>query len=289
VVAHFDHGIRAESAADAELVKKLAAQYQLEFRLGRGELGQNASEELARRKRYEFLRRVKSQTGADKVLVAHHQDDLIETILINLIRGTGWRGLAPMWSDDVVRPLLRFSKVELVAYAIKNKLTWAEDATNYSPKYLRNRVRDLAVRLIPKQRQKLLELHESQTKLRQEIENILEHKTPIYKDSPCKTSSHKDYEQTPQQNDNSYHYHFAVGGAVGLQGILELPEVVAIEVLRQATKGRLTTPQLKRLLKFLKTAKSGDIMQPGGKIQVGVYKGNISFSDLGQIDDLRPD
>jgi len=246
IVAHFDHGIRESSANDAEFVKNLATKYQLECMIGRGNLAKNTSEQLARDERYEFLRSVCKDVPC-KIIVAHHQDDLLETVVMNLIRGTSWRGLAPFWSDDILRPLLNMTKAEIVSYAIHNKLNWVEDETNYSAKYFRNRVRDFVVRIPVEQRKKLLELSEKQTKLRVEIEKTLESCRVV----PC-----------------------------GVEDVLLLPDDVAIEYLRKMTDEKLTTPQLRRLLKNLGNAKSGDIFQPGGGLQVGVYRGDLTISKI---------
>jgi tRNA(Ile)-lysidine synthetase-like protein len=320
LVAHFDHGIRAESGVDAELVKKLAARYQMKFALGQGKLGKDASEQSARQVRYRFLRdclnchpelvsgsltydEILKQVQDDRrsckrrIVTAHHQDDLIETILMNLIRGTGWRGLAPMWSSDIIRPLLKYSKAELVAYAIKNKLEWAEDETNYSPKYFRNRLRDRVVRLSPKQRQELLKLNQKQTKLRTEVESLLNGlslRAEAKQFSSGSLSFARDDSYPPPQNDNDSHYHFTEDGS-GLTGeilvdnLLFLPENVGLEVLRKITQQKLTMPQLERLLDKLKTAKSGDVIQPGGNLQIGLYGGEMTVSQLKIPKQVRDD
>lgn len=140
VVAHFDHGIRPDSAEDALFVAGLAEKYGLPFETKREELGATASEELARHYRYAFLRQVAKKHKAI-VVTAHHGDDVVETIAINLTRGTGWRGLAVLDSPDIERPLLRLRKVELIAYAKQHDLAWREDSTNTDTKYLRNDIR----------------------------------------------------------------------------------------------------------------------------------------------------
>ncbi|MCL2173876.1 tRNA lysidine(34) synthetase TilS [Candidatus Saccharibacteria bacterium] len=246
LVAHFDHGIRDNSANDAEFVKKLATNYQVDCVIGHDRLGKNASEQLARAKRYKFLRNL-CRTGSCKIMTAHHQDDLLETIIMNLIRGTGWRGLAPFWSSDIERPLLDMTKAEIVNYAIENNLDWVEDVTNYSAKYFRNRVRDFIVRMSAEQKRQLLKLNQKQTKLRIEIEKLLE---------CCRTGSCK-------KSD-----------------VLSLPDNIAVECLRGMTNEKLTTLQLKRLLRNLKKAKSGDIFQPGGQIQIGLYRDQITISEM---------
>jgi tRNA(Ile)-lysidine synthase len=140
IVAHFDHGIRKDSASDARFVQGLAAQYNLPFVTAREELGEQASEELARTRRYGFLRQAASAAHA-KLVTAHHSDDIVETIAINLIRGTGWRGVAVLGRADIYRPLLTLTKADIRAYALNRRLEWVEDSTNASMQYLRNRVR----------------------------------------------------------------------------------------------------------------------------------------------------
>lgn len=142
IVAHFDHGIRPESADDAQFVAGQAQKYGLEYYGEREELGANASEALARKRRYAFLERVRETTNAAAIVTAHHQDDVIETAVINMLRGTGRRGITSLdTSRDIIRPLLTLPKQEIVNYAQQNGLLWREDATNSSDAYLRNRVR----------------------------------------------------------------------------------------------------------------------------------------------------
>lgn len=142
-VAHFDHGIRPDSAEDRKFVQHLAEdKYGLPFVFDEGHLGAGASEAVAREARYAFLRRVKEASGARAIITAHHKDDVLETALINIARGTGRKGLSSLKStDEVVRPLLAYTKSELVAYAQEQGLAWREDPTNKQDAYLRNRIR----------------------------------------------------------------------------------------------------------------------------------------------------
>jgi tRNA(Ile)-lysidine synthase len=142
VVAHFDHGIRPDSGEDARLVAVVAARYGLAFASAEGRLGPRASEAAARDARYSFLRRVREEQEAAAIITAHHQDDLIETALINMLRGTGPRGLGSLHStDEVLRPLLHVPKTELRGYAAAHDITWREDSTNADERYLRNYLR----------------------------------------------------------------------------------------------------------------------------------------------------
>lgn len=142
VVAHVDHGMRDDSAVDANFVKTLAKNYRFKYEEKKAKLGSDASESEARKVRYDFLREVMRRHKAEKIVTAHHQDDLIETMIINILRGTGPRGLAVMQApSDILRPLLNKTKQDLQEYAEKNKLKWREDSTNNDLKYLRNYVR----------------------------------------------------------------------------------------------------------------------------------------------------
>lgn len=156
-VAHFDHGIRPDSAADRQLVQAAARRYSLPFVYDEGRLGPGTSEAVARQARYAFLRRVRSASAARSIITAHHQDDLLETAILNMIRGTGRKGLTALSSrPGIARPLLSIPKAELVAYAQAHGLEWREDSTNQDPTYLRNHIRhNLLPRFAASDREKL--------------------------------------------------------------------------------------------------------------------------------------
>lgn len=138
-VATCDHGTRAGQADEADFVCAEAARHGLRAHRFALALGAGASEATCRDARYAALRSV----GADRIAVAHHRGDLAETVLINLMRGTGPRGVGGMvWrSSDVVRPLLGVDRAQLEAWARHRGLEWREDPTNRDPAHLRNRVR----------------------------------------------------------------------------------------------------------------------------------------------------
>lgn len=158
IVAHFDHGMRPDSAADCQFVAEQAISYGLQFVSGSGSLGPTASEAKARAARYDFLRCVEQSESASAIITAHHQDDVLETAIINLSRGTGRRGLTALSNrPDLVRPLLNIPKTELLDYASEASLIWREDASNANPRYLRNYIRhSLMSNIIGDDRQQFL-------------------------------------------------------------------------------------------------------------------------------------
>lgn len=160
VVAHFDHGIRPDSAADRKLVEKTAKGLDLPFIYKEARLGPDTSEAKARDARYAFLRKVLKDTDSSAIVTAHHQDDVLETAIINLLRGSNRKGLTSLASrNDVERPLLNIPKHDLIAYAKDQGLVWREDSTNQDTDYLRNYVRhQLLPRFDAKSRERLLEI-----------------------------------------------------------------------------------------------------------------------------------
>lgn len=164
IVAHVDHGIRSDSSEDRLLVQEVSKAYQLPFYYTEARLGAEASEAEARKARYVFLREIQKQTKAKSLITAHHQDDVLETALLNLLRGTKHRGLVSLSSRaDVLRPLLDFDKSDILTYAQLHSLRWREDSTNTDLRYLRNRIRHVVLpKLNVQDRQKLLEIiHET--------------------------------------------------------------------------------------------------------------------------------
>ena len=137
-------------------------------------LGPVASEELARNKRYEFLNRIVQETNAEALITAHHQDDLIETAIINMIRGTGRVGFGSIRENEhIKRPLLIVSKNEIIDYALKQGLVWREDSTNLNDAYLRNRIRhNIVPKMNSNQRQTFLNLIYREGKLNDQIDQL---------------------------------------------------------------------------------------------------------------------
>ncbi|MEG0850670.1 MAG: tRNA lysidine(34) synthetase TilS [Flavobacterium sp.] len=97
----------------------------------------------ARELRYSWFYELLEEKDFDYILTAHHADDNLETFIINLSRGTGLDGLSgiPEQNDKIIRPLLPFSREEILKYAEENKIEWREDSSNASNKYLRNKIR----------------------------------------------------------------------------------------------------------------------------------------------------
>lgn len=181
--AHVDHQLRPDSAADAAFVVQLAAAWAAPVCVETVTLPGNRPggvEAAARGLRYAALARVAGQVGAASVAVAHTADDQAETVLMNLIRGTGLTGLrgmrpvspwplggtrAPQPALRLVRPFLAVDRAQVLAYLSARGIAARDDVSNRDPRFLRNRVRHEALPVLeelnPRVRAALLHLADS--------------------------------------------------------------------------------------------------------------------------------
>ena len=156
VCAHFNHLLRDEAEGDVDFVRDFCQKRQIEFITGSANVRNWAASEkknlelAARELRYKFLLETAEAHDAAAVLVAHHADDQIETVLMHLIRGTGLNGLTGMYSKKItnwhptiplVRPMLGIWREEILAYCAERGLQPRVDETNFDTGYVRNRLR----------------------------------------------------------------------------------------------------------------------------------------------------
>ncbi len=149
VVAHLDHGLRPESAADAEFVRSLCAGLSLPCVVDKRDVAAHrrdrklSLEAAAREVRHAFLRQTAEREGASAIFLGHTADDQTETFLLRLIRGAGVAGLSGMRPKDGLRcrPMLGLWRKDVEAHLRRQGQVWREDASNRDPTFLRNRVR----------------------------------------------------------------------------------------------------------------------------------------------------
>lgn len=243
VVAHVNHGIRPDASEDKELVHRYAMSHNIEFIHTEVKLRASASEALARQVRYDFLQQCRSMYKADAIVTGQHQDDLVETAIINLLRGTGWRGLAILvHTPGILRPLINLRKSELIVYAKEHNVPWREDSTNTDQHYLRNYVRH---NLLPRLQEhdakwfeKILRRIRKQQVLRRTIEEEL---------------------------NSAIHYDPKTRSAIVQRHLLIMADITtAYELLQQAFRRATSTsvprPLAESALLFARVAKVGKMM-----------------------------
>ena len=151
-IAHVNYNLRGKDSLEDELfIKKYCKKNLIKFysKSHHFSLNKGSIQEKCRKIRYKYFRDLCLRHRYDFILTAHHLDDNIETLLINVYRGKKvdvFTGIEEV-NKDVVRPLLIFSKDDIIDYAKKNKIKWREDKSNSQNIYLRNKIRN---KLIPK-------------------------------------------------------------------------------------------------------------------------------------------
>lgn len=262
VVAHFDHGVREESAEDAKLVEELAHKYGLPFEVERVELGSEVSEEKAREERYKFLQKSRKKHNASHIITAHHQDDLVETAIFNISRGTGWRGLASLKSTDgILRPLLHINKNEIYSHARKHGLDWNEDITNQDEKYSRNYVRRS---LIPKARS-------IDPNFKNKMNSIIVRVQDLQREID---SQIRDILNLAKIDDDTF--------ILARHKVVMWPDSVSLEIFRAIViildpGWHPTTLQLSLILNFCKTSKPGKKYEVTKKVRVDSLSNHLEF------------
>jgi len=168
-VIHVNHQLRGEeSMEDERFVRKISADYNIPFYCERVNVLSYAhelkfSKQLAaRRLRYECFERVRTQIGANVVATAHHADDNAETVLLNILRGTGIRGLSGIPPKrklgNIIRPLLFATRTEIDVYATKFGIKYRNDSSNKSLIYRRNELRHRIIPVLKKRNPKIVKI-----------------------------------------------------------------------------------------------------------------------------------
>ncbi len=156
-IAYFDHQLREHSRDEVEFARWYAEKYSIQFFTGSEQINALAEkdgigvETCARKYRYRFLAEIANEFGAEVIVVAHHADDQVETVLMNIVRGSGLNGLAGMPFSGaneytgqlpVARPMLDIWKDEILSYCAAYQLEYLIDHTNFNSDYTRNKLRN---------------------------------------------------------------------------------------------------------------------------------------------------
>lgn len=159
IVAHVDHQIRKTSGKDALFVKKMVRKYRLPFHLLKKNIPRLAKQQkenveaLGRTVRYEFFRELQKKYKASAIVTAHHADDQIETVLLNITRGAGLQGITGMKEMDhgIWRPFIPYSKKQILQYCKTKKLSFLREPTplRYQRNFLRLKVIPLLKKINP--------------------------------------------------------------------------------------------------------------------------------------------
>ena len=159
IVAHINHMIREEADSDEKYVKEICEKMEIEFYSKSIDVKKLANtnkkglEETGRKVRYEYLNEVLKKAKANKIAIAHNKNDKIETVLMNILRGSGIQGLRgiEVKNGKYIRPLIECERTEIEKYCQDNKLNPRIDKTNFENNYTRNKIRNVVIPYIKKE------------------------------------------------------------------------------------------------------------------------------------------
>lgn len=160
IAAHINHNIREEAKSDEDYVVKYCKEKNIEVYVLSIDINKKAkeekkgTEETGRNARYEFFEQILIKTKANKIATAHTANDNAETVLMNIIRGSGTsglKGIRPIRDDKLIRPLIETTREEIEEYCKKNNLNPRIDKTNFENDYTRNKTRNILIPLIKEQ------------------------------------------------------------------------------------------------------------------------------------------
>lgn len=257
-VAHLNHGLREESDSEEKFVKKLAAKYKLKFFSKKVKLPQSNIEEKAREERYAFLGEVKKETKSKYILTAHNLNDNAETVLLNLTRGSGIKGLSGMKlkENELVRPMIGFKKSEILEFAGKNKISWKEDPSNKLLGYSRNRIRAKVLPELEKINLEAVENIVRSAELLAEISYYLKKKVDDYLKVHLKDSKNEPYFETTEFKK--------------LNPVIQ--KEVLMEIIRTKKSSKnITNTHIQDILRLISKTGTKEIHLPSGLIIRKIY------------------
>ncbi|MCF7894612.1 MAG: tRNA lysidine(34) synthetase TilS [Candidatus Omnitrophica bacterium] len=151
VCAHFNHGLRKESDREEKFIKELCSKLNIDFVSEKKNVNDfftgDSLEQTARKLRFDFFGKISRQAKIKKLVLAHHKNDLAETVLMRIIRGTGLKGLrgflpkSHFRSLTVVRPFIDLEKEQILNWLDKKNIPFCLDKSNQEVKFLRNKIR----------------------------------------------------------------------------------------------------------------------------------------------------
>lgn len=264
LIAHLNHDLRGkQSDRDAVFVQEQAGKLELPFRVKKVDVQALAKEkklcieEAAREARFDFFEELLSELSVDRIALGHQADDQAETVLMNLIRGAGIRGLRGMVPrrDNVIHPLLFTTRNELILYAENRNIQYVTDTTNDDRKFLRNRIRCDVIPEMEKAfgRHVISAVQRSAASLR-EVEQYLSHQTE-------KAYQNTLVQESQQEIVLDIHKFLSYFTAVQKMMILKVLEDAFPDESR-------TTHLVERIVELARAKKSGRTVSVGKKFKV---------------------
>ncbi len=272
IVAHINHELRGEeSDLDEKLVEETCRKYGLTFETEQVNVKKYSTvqklslEEAGRQIRKTFFFHLKERYAAGYVITAHHRDDNVETMLFNLIRGASVKGLCgmSMYSREMLRPLLDFSKDELLEYCEKNKITYRIDKTNLDSEFTRNRIRNIIIPEIEKINPSFRNAFHEKSFYFAEIDEMLTFFAIDFVKQFCQM--------------NAVEVECPIGPLKGLMPTLQKSVIQWIYEMFHGSTEQLTNDQIQDFLDLIQKDKTGTEKILGNRLSLNIAYGKAHF------------
>ena len=252
LAAHYEHGLRGdESLRDAAFTREQCEMLGIRIVVGKGDVAAFAEsqklgiEDAARTLRYRFLEETADRFSCDRIATAHNLNDNAETVLMNLCRGAGTRGLAgiPPVRGRIVRPLLWTSREEIETYLDVHRIPHIEDSSNRSDDYTRNRIRHQIIPLLMEENPSFL------SAIGRTAELLREDDACLCREAEAFLREHRK------------------GNSIPSKALLRLEPAVAARVVRTLCGRGVSMERTLALLRFAEGTERGILEIPGQKIR----------------------
>ena len=252
LAAHYEHGLRGdESLRDAAFTREQCEMLGIRIVVGKGDVAAFAEsqklgiEDAARTLRYRFLEETADRLACDRIATAHNLNDNAETVLMNLCRGAGTRGLAgiPPVRGRIVRPLLWTSREEIETYLDVHRIPHIEDSSNRSDDYTRNRIRHQIIPLLMEENPSFL------SAIGRTAELLREDDACLCREAEAVLREHRK------------------GNSIPSKALLRLEPAVAARVVRTLCGRGVSMERTLALLRFAEGTERGILEIPGQKIR----------------------
>lgn len=273
LVAHINHSLRDEADLETEYVKEVAKKNNIPVYVLKADIKEIAAKEkiseemCGRNVRYDFFNKILKEEKADKIAIAHNEDDNIETILLNLSRGTGIKGLTGIMyqNEKIIRPLLDIKKAETLKYCVENNLDAKIDKSNFEAVYLRNKIR---LNVIPVLKENLGE---------GVTDSILKTREILVKEEEFLSNYTKNIIDSVIIENNKNEMKFDIRGIINESDAIIYRSIRFLIEMCVGNLAQVSLTHIKDIAKILKERKKSKKFILGNKFEIEILNKNIAI------------
>lgn len=295
-VAHCNFQLRGvESDLDEKLVADFCKNNNIPYFIERFDTMQIVESKkvsiqiAARELRYNWFKQICSENDYQFIATAHHLDDQAETFLINFTRGTGIDGLVgiPEKNENIIRPLLNFSREDILNYATENGVEWREDQSNATTKYLRNKMRHLVLPVLKEENTEFLKSFQNTLRHLKQTQ-LLANDAVVFFENECVKMINDQLEidlEKAQNFDNNKHYLLQILKRYGFSSMDEIEKICSTDAGKVLKNDKHTIlKDRKKLIVFKEKQKNSEEFYIKDQISVDNLPFIIKIAEIEKLD-----